>query len=618
MAQRLLQSSAWSDLMMGNHALVRAMIEAGTRVVTSYPGSPTPEIADAIMTIPEEHRPFYFEFSSNEKVATEVAFGAAMNGHPSVVFFKSVGLNVAADTVVQLPLMRIQGGMVIVLGDDPGANSSQNEQDNRHFARMAYIPVFEPGSASQVYQHFLEAAALAAREQSVVFLRLSTHVCHQRERVDFAAYTASEHNWAPRFEAKGGEFIPITSAVFPMKQRALERLERLRTDAARLAHTWRPASGSRLGVIASGLSAAAARECIERAGADIDLLVLGLTYPLPVKSVSDFLRSHDEVYLLEELDRIGESELKSLAWEEKLSTTLHFRPDAYLMGELDPVRVWALFGKTWPDIFAAREERPALEATVVRVPTFCPGCGHRAAFFAIRDALPPDSITVGDIGCHTMGAFEPYRMGQSLLCMGHSVASGSGYAINNSSRKVIAFVGDSTFYHAAIPAIVNAIYYEHDVLLVVMENGTTAMTGQQTNPSSAEALRRIPIERILEGLGAPFVKKVDCYQHEKLQATVQEALAIKGFKAIIASHPCMLKFTRAMRRKGREMPMVMSVKAEATAAQCEAILRFDCPSFIRSDDGRVEIHPGLCIGDGSCRAASPEGMLELRKRGGQS
>ena len=188
MGEMLLTKPPFEEIVMGNTALVRAMVEAGTRVVTSYPGSPTPEIATAILSIPKPERPFYFEFSVNEKVATEVAYGAAVNGHLSTVFFKSVGLNVASDTFVQLSLVNIIGGMVIVLGDDPGANSSQNEQDNRHYARMTYTPVFEPANPTEVYHFYKAAAKLSQENHMPVILRLTTHVCHAKEKVTFQSW----------------------------------------------------------------------------------------------------------------------------------------------------------------------------------------------------------------------------------------------------------------------------------------------------------------------------------------------------------------------------------------------------------------------------------------------
>ena len=251
-ARQMLRPEPWSDLMMGNHAIVRAMLEAGTQVVTTYPGSPTPEIADAILALPEAERPFHFEYSLNEKVALEHAFGASMNGHPSAVFFNSVGLNVVADSAVQLSLLELGGGMVVILGDDPGANSSQNEQDNRHFARMAAIPVFEPASPSEAYGMYLDAAKLARARHMPVFLRLTTHVCHQRELVHFGALPTEPADWTPRFEAHDGEFIPITAAVFPMKKRAFAKLAELEREGC--TSRWNrivasPQQPSRLGVL---------------------------------------------------------------------------------------------------------------------------------------------------------------------------------------------------------------------------------------------------------------------------------------------------------------------------------------------------------------------------------
>ncbi|MEE8540268.1 MAG: indolepyruvate ferredoxin oxidoreductase, partial [Desulfobacterales bacterium] len=219
----LLQQEPFSEIVIGNTALVRAMIEAGTRVVSSYPGSPTPEIATAINSIPKEKRPFYFEFSTNEKVATEVAYGAAVNGHLATVFFKSVGLNVAADTFVQLNHMNIIGGMVVILGDDPGANSSQNEQDNLHFAYLSYTPVFEPASAQEAYAFYLEAAQLSRQKHMPVIVRLTTHVCHAKEKVAFGRWIPTTLDPTSRFDRRNGPYIPIAAEVLPMKRRALKR-----------------------------------------------------------------------------------------------------------------------------------------------------------------------------------------------------------------------------------------------------------------------------------------------------------------------------------------------------------------------------------------------------------
>ncbi len=222
---RLVDPAPWSDLIMGNYAVARAIIETGTRVITTFPGSPTPEIAQALDAVDENRRDYYFEYSTNEKVALEVAAGASLNGHLSTVFFKSVGLNVAADSLIQLSLMELIGGMVIILGDDPGANSSQNEQDNRVFSRMSYIPMLEPATGAEAYEMYLEAVKISQKYKAPVFLRLTTHICHQREVVHFGSVDEKDADWSPRFDAENGPYVPIAATVFPLKRKALKKLD---------------------------------------------------------------------------------------------------------------------------------------------------------------------------------------------------------------------------------------------------------------------------------------------------------------------------------------------------------------------------------------------------------
>ena len=611
------EKEGFSALVMGNHALARAMAEAGTAVVTSYPGSPTPEIADALLAPPEKDRPCHFEFAVNEKVALEMAAGASLNGHASAVFFKSVGLNVAADSLVQLALMELPGGLVVVLGDDPGANSSQNEQDNRWFARLAYIPVFEPASPSEIYQMYKEAAALARERRAPVFLRLTTHVCHARETVAFGALPARP-DWTPRFDAANGPYVPITTAVFPLKKRALEKLDAWAAygegSALNALHKAPVAGAKRLGAIAAGLPALCLLEALRAAGAPVDLLKLGLTYPLPGKLIAEFLSSHDEVYILEELDRVMETELKALAYDRGLACRLHSRKgNTELMGEMTPERARALLAVPWPDLFPAPEKR-AFPAPAPRAPQMCPGCGHRSAFHAIKRSLPPGAITVGDIGCHSLGFLPPYEMGEILFSMGHSVSTASGLAINNSGRKVVAFVGDSTFFHAGMPGLVNAASRDSDITLVLLDNGTTAMTGHQARPGNGEIGERLALFGILESLGVKFLRECDAYDQPKLADHLKAAMEHKGFAVVIARHPCMLKFMRERRRNSTGLKTQHVTVAQGSCARhyvCAA--EFACPSFIRQPDGSVTVNTELCIGDGSCMQTCPSQAIGRKK-----
>jgi len=611
MGAMLLRQQAFSEIVMGNTALVRAMVEAGTRVVSAYPGSPTPEIATAIRTIPKEQRPFYFEFSTNEKVATELAYGAAVNGHLSTVFFKSVGLNVAADTFVQLSLMNIIGGMVVVLGDDPGANSSQNEQDNRHYALMSYTPVLEPADPSEVYRFYLEAARISRQLAMPVILRLTTHVCHAKEKVAFDAWDPAPPDDTPRFDPTNGPYIPLTTLALEQKRAALARLERIRTHAEKspLNQIFNHGNPDR-GVITMGLPFLSLMDALEGAAAHPDILKLGYVHPLPRQTVLEFLSSHREVKILEELDDVLENQIKALAFDHQLAVKIigKAQPEDWI-DEYTPDKVRSVLAGCWPDMPAPAAPAAPLEPVPARPAQMCPGCGHRSAFHAIKQALAGSDITVADIGCHTLGYLPPYEMGQLLMCMGASTAMASGLRLFNTSRKVVAFMGDSTFFHAALPGVVNAVFNQHPITLILMENGTTAMTGHQDHAASGrnfnEVTDKIPVRQVLEGLGVKHIFETDTYQQAKLAELVTEATAIDEFSVVIARHPCMLKFTREQRRK----PGYQQKHVDIDQGKCDrvhaCIERFGCPTFSRSPDGTITINTDLCIGDGSCIQTCP-------------
>lgn len=624
MSDMLLGKDPFSEIVMGNTALVRAMIESGTRVVSSYPGSPTPEIAIAIQTIPKEKRPFYFEFSTNEKVATEVAYGAALNGHLSTVFFKSVGLNVASDTFVQLSMMNIIGGMVIILGDDPGANSSQNEQDNRHYAMMSYTPVLEPANPGEAYRFYKQAAALSAEKMMPVILRLTTHVCHAKEKVAFDGWQPTPVDSTPRFDPDNGPYIPIASDVFPKKRTALQRLD----DVARMAETSNlnqitDNHNSEKGIITWGLPFLSVLETLEQADFPPDILKLGIVYPLPRHKILSFLKTHKEVKIIEELDDILEKEIKSIAFDEHLTVKIIGKVEMEdWLGEYTPDKVYGMLSRDWPDLLPAPDV-PVSRATNVpeRPPQMCPGCGHRSAFYAIKKALSNTDITVADIGCHTLGYFPPYEMGQLLMCMGSSTAMGSGLSLFNTSRKVVAFMGDSTFFHAGLPGIVNAIFNRHNITMILMENGTTAMTGHQDHAASGknfnEATDKIPVRQVLEGLGVERIYDVDTYQQEKLIELVKQAVLDETFSVVIARHPCMLKFTREQRKKTGYAQKHVSIDQANCRRHHTCIEQFGCPTFSRGNNGRITINKDLCIGDGSCIQTCPVKAIKPASKEGK-
>jgi len=613
----LLTRESFSEIVMGNTALVRGMIESGTRVVTSYPGSPTPEIAEAIKSIPKEKRPFYFEFSINEKVATEVSYGAALNGHHSAVFFKSVGLNVAADTFVQLNHMNIIGGIVVVLGDDPGANSSQNEQDNLHLACLSYTPVFEPATPSEAYRFYKEAAKLSKEKHMAVILRMTTHVCHAKEKVNFDSWNIQTFDDTPRFDPKNGPYVPITSEVIPMKRMALHRLAQVEkeSNSSTLHHHIDNGNKNR-GIITMGLPFLSLMDVLKSVNEKPDILKLGIVYPIPSNLIKKFLKTHKEVKILEELDNVIEKEIKKLAYDEQLSTRIIGKTGfEEWIGEYTPDKVYKIIYKTWSDIIPEKIEKETDRPYVPTRPAqMCPGCGHRSAFHAIKKALEETDITVADIGCHTLGFLPPYNVGQLLMCMGASNGMGAGLSLFNDSRKVVTFLGDSTFFHAGLPGIINAVFNKHNITLILMENGTTAMTGHQDHAATGKNFNnitdKIPVRQVLEGLGVKYIFEIDAYQQAKLIEMVKEAVGINEFSVVIAKHPCMLKLNREQRRKPGYKQKHVEISQDKCERFNECIEKFACPTFTRKEDGQIYVNRDLCIGDRSCIQTCPVEAIE--------
>ncbi len=620
----LLRRESFAELVMGNTAIARGMVEAGTKVVTSYPGSPTPEIAAAISAIDHERRPFHFEFCVNEKVAVEVAYGAAVSGLPSAVFFKSVGLNVASDTFVQLNHMDIPGGMVVIVGDDPGAHSSQNEQDNRHLARMSYTPVLEPGSPSEAYRFYLEAASLAKRNRMAVMLRLTTHVCHGKERVSFAGLSDTPPVEAEVFRGDGGSHIPIGVMVAKMKKRALERLASAGEFAGeRGLHRLVNSGNPRRGVITAGLPFYSLLDAVSRSEEKPDILKLAMVNPVDRSLVADFLRKHEEVLVLEELDDFMEQAVKAAAFQERIDVIIRGKEATEdWIGEHTPGRVRGILHRIWPDMTVLPPEPAVSHEAPPRFPQMCPGCGHRSAFHAIGKALRENDVTVADIGCHTLGFLPPYRIGRLLMSMGASTGIAQGISLAGGKGTAVAFLGDSTFFHAGIPGVVNGLFNRHRFALIVMDNGTTAMTGHQDHPGSGRNFNgpseRIPIRQVLEGLGVTDIAEVDTYSQSALTEAVRKALEAPGCSVVIAKHPCMLKFTREQRRKPGFVPRHVEIDQGKCTLIRECMEEFGCPSFTRDQGGdKVMVNPDLCIGDGSCIQTCPSKAIapEQRKEG---
>ena len=352
-------------------------------------------------------------------------------------------------------------------------------------------------------------------------------------------------------------------------------------------------------------------DVLEGAREKPDILKLGMVYPVPRDVIGDFLKAHEEIKVLEELDDEMEKEIKSLAYDLGIRSRIIGKMDQEdWIGEYTPDKVYGIIGKTWPDLAPPKKEkREAMPEVPKRPAQLCPGCGHRSAFYAIKQALRDTDITVADIGCHTLGFQPPYNLGEALMCMGASTAMGSGLSLFNNSRKVVVFLGDSTFFHAGLPGVINAVFNKHNVTLILMENGTTAMTGHQDHPASGknfnEITDKIPVRQVLEGLGVKHIYETDTYAQSDLTGMVKQAVEDNGFSAVIARHPCMLKFTREHQRQPSYKRRWIEIDQQTCEQSYECVERFGCPTFQRKEDGRVEANRDLCIGDGSCRQTCP-------------
>lgn len=612
-------------LLLGNEAIVRGALEAGVHMVTCYPGTPSSEVPDTFARLRAHlaasgHEPgFSVEYATNEKVALEVGAGAALGGAQCLVTMKHVGLNVAADPLFTAAYVGLPGGLVLLSADDPGCHSSQNEQDNRQYARAAHVPCFEPASAEEARDMTVAAFRLARELEQPVMLRTTTRVSHMRGPVTLGALPGAVERAPMRREP--GRFVPVP-AVALRRHRALDaQMERARAVAeASPFNSVRPATGAghgpRRGIIVSGparnyLADALHADGLEGAAA---VLELGMTWPLPAELLGGFLAGCDEVLVLEEGANLLERDVRALAQERGLAVHIEGK-DAGLTGfgefSLDLVRrrLARWFGRPEPGTPAAPATGEPLPG---RPPNLCPGCAHRAVYYAARRTFGDKAVYSSDIGCYTLGLLPPLRTADFLVCMGSSISAGSGYA-RASGGPVLGFIGDSTFFHSGMTGLANAVFNRHDILVVILDNGTTAMTGHQPNPGMAqevlgEMAAHLDIEPIVRALGVEHCRKVRATNLAALTAAFEELGALSGVRVLIAEEPCVLY---ARRKLGKGRPRVAEViRQGAEAVRC--LEELACPAFCRNGD-EVSVDESLCTGCMFCLQAAP-GVFRARNR----
>lgn len=563
-------------LMLGNEAVARGAYEAGVRVVSSYPGTPSTEITEFCAAYPE----IDCEWAPNEKVAVETAFGAAMTGARAMSCMKHVGVNVAADPLYTAAYTGVNAGLVIVAADDPYMHSSQNEQDSRMIARAAHIPMLEPADSQECHDYIQRAFELSERYDTPVFLRLTTRLAHQRSPVEIG-----ERAELPVREYKK-DFMKYVMMPGMARKRHLvveAREQRMENEAACLGLNRVEMRGTALGVVCAGVVYQYVREALPEAS----ILKLGLSYPMDRAAVRDFAARVDKLVVIEELEGIFEQEIAAMgiAVTGKCYTGRQ--------GELSVQRIREAFGAD------KAPQEPVLPA---RPPVLCPGCPHRATFFAIKKL----GLTVfGDIGCYTLCALPPIESMDATLCMGASIGMAIGAEKAHGrdfSRRSVAVLGDSTFIHSGITGLINAVYDRSNINVIILDNRITGMTGHQQNPATGFDIHGNPapqlnLEAVCEAVGA-HVRVVNPMQMKDMEQALREETQRDGVSVIIARYPC------ALLDKRPKQPCTI-----ADCHRCGACLRLGCPALERGADGAVRVNAALCNGCGLCRQMCAFGCI---------
>jgi indolepyruvate ferredoxin oxidoreductase alpha subunit len=594
-------------LLLGNEAIARAALEAGVTVATTYPGTPASEIGDALARVAKEAG-IYFEYSTNEMVATEIAIGAAASGVRALVSMKHVGLNVAADALMTFAYTGTRGGFVLVTADDPSCHSSQNEQDNRYYALLGGIPMFEPSSPQECHDMTKEAFEVSEKLELPVIVRTTTRVSHVRAPVVVGAIIPGPKT--KEFVKDPERFVTVPAVA---RARHLVLLERLRiaeglAEKSKFNKVTHVNGGGKIGIIASSAGFNYAADASSSLGISADILKLGFSYPVPRATVIEFLENHDKVVVVEELEPVLETAIRAIAQHESLATRILGKEDSLFprAHEFDQAIVETGIERALGRKIKSPIEGPVdLQGIPIRPPVLCAGCPHSATYFAVNKATNKKAIFASDIGCYTLGVSPPYNAADLLVCMGSSVGTAGGLAKVN-TLPVIAFIGDSTFFHAGIPGLINAVHNGHKFLLMILDNRTTAMTGHQPHPGSEKGpsccdITAVSIEEIVKACGVKWLKVVDPYDIKTTTEAVKEALAQSTVSVIIARRECALI---AKRDEKGAIVKKQFIDKEACKKCRTCVDKFQCPA-ISSIDKVQTIDDALCAGCGVCSQVCP-------------
>ena len=561
-------------LMIGNQAVAAGLHDGGLGVVSSYPGTPSTEITEFLSTYDDIHS----EWAPNEKVACEVAYGASLAGARSACAMKHVGLNVAADPLFTLSYTGVNGGMVICVADDPAMHSSQNEQDSRHYAIAAKVPMLEPSDSAEAYEFAKSAFELSEKFDTPVILRMCTRIAHSQSIVEIGEAVPAVLR---DYEKNPQKYIMMPGNAIKRHPIVEQRTESIREFAEDCIYNKVEYNSTEVGIITSGTSYMYVKEVLPEAS----VLKIGMPNPLPVDLIYEFAGKVDKLYVIEELDPIIETHVRALGIEvvgKELFSAL---------GEFSQQTIAAAFGKTAPACVGADSAIPN------RPPMMCAGCPHRGMFYT----LAKNKITVhGDIGCYTLGAVPPLSALDSTLCMGASISGLHGFNAARgeaAERKSVAVIGDSTFMHSGMTGLVNVAYNATNSTVIILDNSITGMTGHQQNPTTGFNIKgdpaaKVDLEALCHALGIARVRVVDPYDLAACDTAIKEELAAPEPSVIISRRPCVLL-------KSVKAQPSLNVDADKCRS-CKRCMGLGCPA-ISMHDGKAKIDNTLCVGCGVCK-----------------
>ncbi len=562
-------------LMIGNQAVACGLYDGGLGVVSSYPGTPSTEITEFLSKYDDIHS----EWAPNEKVACEVTFGASLAGARSACAMKHVGLNVAADPLFTLSYTGVNGGMVICVADDPAMHSSQNEQDSRHYAIASKVPMLEPADSQEAYDFAKSAFELSEKYDTPVLLRMCTRIAHSQSVVELGDKIPAV---LKDYEKNPQKYIMMPGNAMKRHPIVEQRTQALTELAEDCIYNTVEMNSSEIGIITSGCSYLYVKEVL---GNDVSILKIGMPNPLPVNLIKDFASKVKKLYVIEELDPIIENHVKALGIEV-------IGKDVFsILGEFSQQTIAKAFGKDDKNGVSADSVIPN------RPPMMCAGCPHRGMFYT----LAKNKITVhGDIGCYTLGAVPPLSALDTTLCMGASISGLHGFNCargEETEKKSVAVIGDSTFMHSGMTSLVNVAYNATNSTVIILDNSITGMTGHQQNPTTGYNIKgdpasKVDLEALCKALGINRVRVVDPYDLKACQTAIKEELAVEEPSVIISRRPCVLL-------KSVKHEPALKVESDKCKS-CKRCMSLGCPA-ISLKDGKAKIDNTLCVGCGVCK-----------------